>query len=473
MAIQHGVYTYEIPTKVATPVVAASGIPFVIGTAPIQAALDAASVGVPVVCFNWGEATSRLGYSDDWEKYTLCEFMYSHFKLYACSPVILCNLLDPQTHKAAVAAEDMVVLDRKVKLPLGAIHDASIVVKASGGAGDAYTLDGDYAVYYDGENCVVELLSGGAHYGEASLNIAYSEVTPGAIAASDVAMGMEAIEQCMARNGLTPDLICAPGYSHDPVAAAVMAAKAASLNGLFEAKALIDMVTEDYGAVIQNKNDDNYTDLNQILCWPMVALGDYKFHLSTQLAGLMASIDTENQGVPYESPSNKNLKCDRAGIYVGGAWEDVYLTHAQANYLNGGGIVTALNFFGGWKAWGNYTACYPVNTDVKDYFIPISRMFGWVAKTMIQTFWGRVDDPMNQRLVGTIIDTCNIWLNGLVGAGFLLGGRAEFLESENPTTSLMAGILKVHIYITPPSPAQEIDFMLEYDVNYVSAVFGG
>ena len=37
----------------------------------------------------------------------------------------------------------------------------------------------------------------------------------------------------------------------------------------------------------------------------MAKLGDYKFHLSTQMAGLMAQIDTGNGGCPYESPSNK------------------------------------------------------------------------------------------------------------------------------------------------------------------------
>ena len=32
----------------------------------------------------------------------------------------------------------------------------------------------------------------------------------------------------------------------------------------------------------------------------------------------------------------------------------------------------------------------------------------------------------------------------------------------------MAGIIKIHIYLTPPSPAQEIDFVLEYDASYVA-----
>lgn len=76
---------------------------------------------------------------------------------------------------------------------------------------------------------------------------------------------------------------------------------------------------------------------------------------------------------------------------------------------------------------------------------------------------------MNRRLLDNIVDSCNIWMNGLVGSGYLLGARAEVLDSENPVTDLMAGIIRVHLYLTPPSPAQEIDFVLEYDAEYVTS----
>ena len=134
------------------------------------------------------------------------------------------------------------------------------------------------------------------------------------------------------------------------------------------------------------------------------------------------------------------------------------------------GIVTALNFMSmGWVAKGNYVGCYPANTDVKDYFIPVSRMFDWVGNTLIRTFWSKLDKPMTRRLVDSILDTCNLWLAGLVSAERLLGARAEMLAEENPLLDLMAGILRIHIYSTPPSPAQEIDFTLEYDPDYVQA----
>ena len=92
--VNHGVNATEQATSVSTPVVAESGVPFVVGTAPVQSAANPARAGIPVLCTSWDEAVAALGYSDDWEKYTLCEVMYSHFKLFGCQPVIFCNVLD-------------------------------------------------------------------------------------------------------------------------------------------------------------------------------------------------------------------------------------------------------------------------------------------------------------------------------------------------------------------------------------------
>lgn len=467
----HGVFVSEQATSVSTPVVADSGVPFVIGAAPIQSAATPAGVETPALCTSWNEALEKLGYSDDWAKYPLCEFMYSHFKLFGCQPVIFCNVLDPDSMKEAVAAADVAVADHKAKLPIDAINDANLVVKAQGGTGDALTKGTDYDTYYDGEYLIVEVLEDGEGYDAEQLNIAYNKVKPSDVSASVVASGVESIEQCLTTLGIVPDLICAPGHSQTSTVAAVMATKAGAINGMFQAKAIIDIDSGSsgattYTAAITNKGSNNFVDPDEIICWPMLKLGDYKFHMSTQLAGLMAQVDTENGGCPYESPSNKNFQCDAMVLEDG---TEVNLTLAQANILNENGIVTALNFIGGWCAWGNYTACFPANTDVKDYFIPVSRMFDWVGNTLIRTFWSKLDKPMNRRLIDTIMDTANIWLNGLVGSGYLLGARAEMLDSENTLTDLMAGIIKIHIYMTPPSPAQEIDFILEYDAEYVTS----
>lgn len=468
MATNHGVFVTEQSSGAIIPVVAASGLPFVVGTAPLQMAGEPAEIGVPKLVNSWDEAVELFGYSDDWATYTLCEVMYSHFKLYGCSPVVFVNVLDPAIHKTSVSSETAAVASHKAKLTGDAILDSALTVTAE----SALTKDTDYAVYYADGQLVIELLADGSAYSATSLTVSYNKISATGITASTIASAFEAIELCVGTTKIIPDLLLAPKFSGDPSVAAAMATKAESINGLFHAKALIDLDcsasgAKTYTAAVALKATNNFVNESQIVCWPMCAYGDKVFHASTHVAGIIASVDTDNEGVPYESPSNKPAFIDRIVTADG---TEVNLTYQQANILNQGGLVTLLNFIGGWKLWGNYTGCYPTDTvEPKNYFIPVSRMFDWVGNTLIQTFWAYLDKPMNRRLIDTIMDATNIWLNGLVGREYLLGARVAFTEADNPVEALMAGKIKLHIYMTPPSPAQEIDFVLEYDAEYITS----
>lgn len=465
-----GVRVREQATSVSIPVVADSGLPYVVGAAPAHMAEKPGKANRPVIATSWDEAVEKLGFSYDWKKYPICEVIYSHFQLFGQQPVIFYNVLDPKKMKKDVAAKDYEVDDHKIILPLDAIRD-SITVSSEG---TELTEDEDYTLYYEqnDETCVIELLETGNSYDATTLSAEYTVVDPTMIQVADIVEGVTAVDDCMTAVGKIPDTLLAPDWSHNTVVAAVMATKAErNIMGLFGAKAIIDAdcsatgVTE-YSELANYKSKNNFVDPNQIVCWPMVKIGDYMFHTSTQLAGLMSKVDTDNRGVPYESPSNKGLKMDTCCLEDG---TEVNLSWPQIEIITGDyGVVTALNFMNmGWVAKGNYTACYPGNTDVKDMFIPISRMFDWVGNTLIRTFWSKLDKPMNRRLIDNILDTCNIWLTGLVGMEYLLGARAEMLENENPLLDLMAGILRIHVYITPPSPMQLCEFTLEYDVSYV------
>lgn len=475
-----GVHVFEKATSVQTPKVATVGIPFVVGTAPVQSAAKPAKSNVPVLVTSWDEAVEKLGFSYDWESYTLCEFMYSHLQLFGAQPVIFCNISDPASMKREEAAADYTVADHRVAVSVDAIAD-TIKVSVTEGAGEtaatrALERDTDYSILYDRDDtdtyvCIVELLEDGSAYNAETVSVAYSAADPKTATVADVVDGVAQVDACLTAVGLVPDLIAAPGWSHNTVVAAVMATKAAAINGLFKGKAVIDAdsgedgVTE-YSQLSGYKNKNNFVDVDQIICWPMVQLGDYRFHLSTQLCGLMATVDAGNRGIPYESPSNKNLKMDACVLKDG---TPVNLTWNQVDLIAGSwGVVTAVNFLdSGWVAKGNYTACYPGNTDVKDQFIPVSRMFDFIGNTLIRTFWSKLDKPMTPALRDSILQTCNIWLGGLTGGGYLYGARAEMLAEENPLTSLLDGIITLHIYNAPPVPAQEIDFILEYDVSYM------
>ena len=462
-----GVYAKEIPTSISTPAAAAFGIPFVVGTAPFHTAEKPAKTNVPVLCSSWDEAVSKLGRSDDWDTYTLCEFMYSHFQLYACKPVIFCNVLDGGMKKTLEATAHTVA-EHQIRLPEETLRDG---LKVSTTAETPVTLaeDKDYSVFYDGGSLVIELLEDGAAYDAAELKIEGKALDISKVTETEIVKGLARIDDCMTKTGLVPDLICCPGWSHRSAVAAVMAARAQAINGLFVAKALIDAdceAIEDYSGVSEWKNKNSIVDTNQILCWPRVKLGSQVFHLSTQLAGRMALTDSGNGGVPYESPSNKALKIDGT---VGADGEEIDITFDQSKVLSAVGCLTAINFMDqGWTLRNNYTACYPGNTDVKDQFIPVSRMFDYVGKTVIRTFWSKLDKPLNRTLLDNVVNTCENWLGGLVSAGALLGARISAEAEENPLTSLLDGTITFHIYMTPPVPAQEIVFNLEFDPAYLS-----
>lgn len=368
---------------------------------------DRTNVNRLELCYTFEEAVEKFGYSEDWRTYSLSEFMYVYFVLYGCSPCVLVNVYDPAKHD-----------DPNV-------HSSVII-----GGVDAET--GQYT-------------------------------------------GLELVHQVFPKFRLVPGLIGCTKYSAQNTVGAIMAAKAENVSGLFTCTAVADVLTDSsaagaprYGDVPELKSRYNLASPREILCWPKVRVGERQSWFSNHIISLLAKTDREHDDVPYKSPSNEQLQISGTLISYG---PEVSLTLEQANYLNSQGVVTALNWTGGWRAWGNRTAAYPAVTDVKDCFIPVRRMMDWIGNTFINTFWQKVDAPMTPRLIRTIVNSFNMYLNSLVAREMLLGGRVEFREDENAATDLMNGILRFHVFITPPMPAETIEGIFEYDPQYLSVLY--
>ncbi len=522
MAYFHGVRASEVPTSIIPPVNTTAGLPVVWGTAPVHLTENpSANVNKPVICYEYGEAVKAFGYSDNWDDFTLSEVMFSEFQLYGVKPIIFINVLDPKKHKAHVSATEgraanddhEVIVEDTVLLSTLKVYGAGQSVTSEAGAGegtasgDGADLDGvdidagggnantpveitdtvpavldkDYTAAYDDDGrLIITLIEGGSLYNQTEIFTEYDRVDASKVTSADIiggvslsgeTKGLEWASSIYTLFSMVPGILAAPGWTHDPTVASVMKAKALTLCGLFRCIVLTDVDTEEvksYSEVNVWKNNNNYTGINQVVCWPCVRNGDSIYHMSTHLLGIIGVMDAANEDVPYQSPSN--LSMQSTGICLADGTE-IALTLEQANMLNSQGIVTALNFSGGWKSWGNYTGVYPSNTDPKDCFICVRRMFDWQYQTFILTYWQKVDRPLMPRLIKTIVDSEMIRLNGLVSRGFLLGADIKFLESENPLTDLLQGIIRVHSYITPPVPAQEIDCIFEYDVNNFKTLF--
>jgi len=477
----HGAKASKKTTSVSTPVVADSGIHFIVGTAPVHTV--GGKVNEPVLAYSYAEAVAAMGYSEDWEKYDICEEIYTAFKLYGIAPIIMVNILDPSKHLTGEEVADKTLVAGVTELPFEAVAE-KVVVKGYDGEKaltEQYERGTDYDLLYSDGVLKLERIEGGKITSDtAKLNISYNSVDTSKVKKADIIggydtntkknTGYELIDSVFPKFRLVPDLLLAPNFSSDSEVAAVMAAKAENINGLFVGKALIDVdttVATTYVEAVEWKTSKNITRPSQLLCWPMFTLGGKKFHNSVQLAGSMTATDSNTElgnGSPCESASNKTLQVDGMVLKDG---KEVLLDLLKANYLNQNGIITGLNLIGGFVSWGNESACYPANTDVTDYFYNVSRMFGWVANTVILSVWKKVDRNLKTRLIESVVQSLNIWLNGLFAEEKILGGRIEFLEEENSETDLMAGIAHFHIYLTPASPAKELDFILEYDISYL------
>jgi phage tail sheath protein FI len=484
MPYQHGIYVQENPTSVVPPIVSNSGVQVVVGTAPINLAKDPLGVvNKPIIAYSWKEAIENLGYSDDWDSYTLCEVMDASFRRIGVAPVIFINVLDPETHKTAETKTVILTNDEGIINTLGIVLD-SVVVKDSGAA-TTYNKDTDYTVAFNSDGyLVVSIIDGGLIPAETTeLTVEFDKLDPSLVDQDDIIggydivtgkyTGLEVISQVYPRLGIVPGLILTPGYSQIPEVASVIDVKSEAINGSFNCMNVLDIDSSTvklYQDAPTWKNTNAYTSKRTILCWPKAKIGEKIYWFSSIKAAITAYTDAQNDNVPYVSPSNKQLPITATVLADG---TEVYLDQLQANYLNGAGIVTAINI-NGWRSWGNNTAAYPSNTDPKDRFIPIRRVFDWWGNTFILTYFQKVDDPGNYRLIENLVDSENIRGNGFQARGQIAGARIEFRQEDNPITEILNGRIQFIQKIGAFPPAENIVNVLEFDPTMLqNELFGG
>lgn len=482
MTYEHGILINEKPTSIEQPVVSLSAVQVYFGTAPINLAEDI-NVNKPILVRSYDEAKQKLGYSDDWSKYTLCEAMDAAFKVFKVSPVVFINVLDPAVHKENVPSKSVTVENKQAIVNEEGILLDTLVVKSADGT-STYIKDTDYVVAFNYNGYPVISVLG--TISDTSLTLTYDKLKPDAVTKTDIIggydvatntyKGTEIIKTIYPTLNVIPNLLLAPGWSHEPEVGAVLASKSININNCFKVTNLLDLKGKTKEEAATNKETNEFNDKTSITCWPKAKIGNKIYHYSTILACVIARTDSENEDVPYKSPSNKKIPIS---AMVNDDGKEVFLDQVEGNILNGNGIVTAINM-GGWRTWGNDTAAFkydPTNSavmDPKDRFIAIRRMFDWWGNTFIQNYYDNVDDPTNYRLIESVVDSENIRANGFQARGQIAGAKIEFLESENPISQILDGKIKFVQKAGFFTPARLIENDLEFDPTILSnALFGG
>jgi len=483
---KHGVGGTYTASQPSFPPSGVGTIPVYIGTAPVNVlASPAAAVNTPILVSSFANAQESVGYSEDWESFTLCEAIYAHFKntIQPIGPIVLINVLDPADHIAEASTTKEFTFpstgiyyldDEEVDLPSLTLTVESVAV-----TNVTYSY-----VYKDGRN-QVKITDLNTTKITTAVTATYKKVTPSTVDANDVIgsnisgvrKGLECVDLIYQTSGYIPTILVAPGWSHDSEVYAAMVAKSVDINSHWDTDVYVDIDSSSSGAgtkaeAITWKETNAYTSKLAKVFWPMSILGERVFHISTLCAVRKQQTDYENDNIPHETPSNKQIPI------VGTVLEEkdsdsvnlvIQFDEAEANELNAEGITTAAYIGGRWVLWGDSNANYSYtgeeNILPEDMFDCTISMQHYLKNTFQKTFMPDVDRPFNKRAIERILDRAQIWLNGLVSGGYLLGAEIAFRDAENSTADMAAGRFVFKTLYTSVPAGRYCEFDIEYTAD--------
>lgn len=489
MQYKHGAYGELGEDKVKSAVQVDTVVAYV-GTAPINLISNYSEKGLintPIKLENMSSTQSTVGYSNNWETYTLCETFDCHFanSIENVGPIYIINVLDPDIHRKektetvqltfkngrAEYKNELVILDTFILLDK--------------------VLGVDYSVTYNYAKGVIvveslnEVISG-------TIEASFCEIDIEKVTANDIIgnvtelgkyTGLQALSKLYAKYGVILNILAAPFWSENPNVYKAMISIASKINGHWDAFVNADIPIYDKTlniavdtiekAVEWAKNNEYESGFSKIY-WPQIQNGDKRYHLSTQATATMQRVDNSHNGIPMESPSNKELMC--TSQYFGDS-ENEGFDQQRGNKLNEKGITTAVYWGGTWVLWGTHTAYYEFNPDEKiaRYIFDVNiRMLMYITNGFQLRHGTQIAEPMNLNLQQSILIDEQEELDTLKGVGALIGTPTiEFLETENPLNDMMNGDFVWNVSATPTPPFKSGTARVCYTDEGFSAYFGG
>lgn len=483
---QHGAFAEIMATKEFIPPKGVGTLPVYFGTLPIHQMMEYGDkVNKPILISSLKEAQMKVGSSDNWKSYTLCEAIYAHFKnnIKPIGPIILINVLDPEVHrlkpKSKTAATTATV---QITNGIGYIQTETAIIKTVAIADKVMGTDFKVEYMPDGER--IRLTALDETLGS-SVEVTYSEVDPLLVEASDIIggvssegkrTGISVVELVYQNYNMIPTLFCAPKWSKIPEVDTALKAASQKINGHWYAYVNSDLESTESITIEKAKDAKSktgYTSSNESPSWPMAKNGEGKvFHLATIATVTMQWVDFENGNVPYETPSNKPI--DIVGLVLENG-DAIEFDQMQANDLNSKGIRTASYWGGRWVLWGSHTGEYEYGKDMdkKNIFDCSVRMLQYIANTFQSRYGIQVDKPMNRAMVDTILNDMQEWLDNLIAQGKVLHGQMAFEESSNPVSDVVEGDFIFDIATTTTPPGKSITAKICYTSQGINVLFGG
>ncbi len=467
---RHGTYADQEDSKDYTSPSGVGTIPVYIGRAPIHQLADyKGKTNVPILISSYQDGRKKIGYSDLWSSYDLCEAVYAHFcnSVNSVGPIVVINVLNPDDKKNETKQTATVQFVKKTST----ISNSKVILSTIAIEGKA--LDTDYSATYadDGLSVVLKDLKDGLD----SVSVSFYEVDPAGVAETDIITGINSGVPLVYYNvAEVPTILCAPGWSQKATVFAALAAMAEKINGHWYSWINADLDSSTIktidAAILAKEAYETETGAAALL-WPMAKKGTRLYHASTLNTLTMQWVDYQNNNVPYETPSNKQVDIDSLCLANGSA---IQYDQTEANRLNANGIDTMTYWEGVWRMWGPHTMKYVYGTsiDARDVFDCNVRMMRYVENTFQRRYGIETDKPMTRGRKDAILNDFQAWLDGLIQEGALMLGTVEFTEADNPTSDLVEGNFVFSTEFTNPIPGKNLSNKVRWTSDGLNSLFG-
>lgn len=458
-----------------------------VGTAPVHNVEGGANnVNKPIVVNNIAEARKYFGYSDEWDKYTLCEAMHVHLENKGVGPLVFINVLNPATHKASESG-NVSKTPENGRVTIPAAQDIildSVVVKS----GNTAKVKGtDYAIAYNVEKKTITIseLTAGA-LGTSALTITYNTIDASAVTTADVIgasdglglnTGIFAIKNVYQLTGYIPAYLAAPGFSSVPAVHAAMYQNSVKVNGHWDVYMFVDLpivngetpLTLDTAKTYKNGN--GYTKENETVFFPLAQGTDGKiYHLSVLAAANFQELLLAQDGIPYKTASNTDCSLIE-NLYLGASNTGrVYDDSIINEKLNKNGIASAAYVGGRWAIWGCHSADYDQDNGDQINVAETNRMMlYYISNDFQHRRTPDVDKPMTANDLQTIIAEEQTRIDALLNIGALTRGVVTLNADAQAKSDIMNGDYSFLFDITTTPLAKSLTAIVNWtDEGFVT-----
>jgi hypothetical protein len=261
--------------------------------------------------------------------------------------------------------------------------------------------------------------------------------------------------------GISPKLLCAPGYTHQctltpgsEVANTVVAQLVSIASGSGGVGDRLRAIVIADGPNTTQADAQAYADLHVsdrlYVVDPWVKIDSATtLPSSAFVAGVIAKSDAE-RGFWY-SPSNRIIQgivgTSRAiGFFLGDE-------NSEANILNENDVATIVRE-NGFRLWGNHST----TADAQYQFLSTRRIIDMVNESVMRAHLWAVDRCITRTYLQDVSESVAAYLRSLETRGAILGSRVYVDPDANTATDVGNGQVTIDFEITPTYPAERVRF---------------